>query len=275
MKIFNEFTDLKVYDNTMFHLLETEEAYHNYIEKLIKLSPRELATFVDLLKKNEIVNNQENEYEDPFIVEMRLKEQRKNSISYAASIFNEEHKISKEEFKDVHKLVIKGTTDDKKENYDYRDFPTKVGKTVNGEEIISFIPPNGIKEIDIYISIILQFLNDDTKGRLIDTIFLKPLIAHALIAILQPFGNGNTRVARVIQHTKIMDTTNQLYGMDFKSPILYLSKNYFLTYPVYRGHIGRLAEFQNSDMWNKWFEYNLNMIDEQLYFVNDKLDKLR
>lgn len=272
MKIFNEFKNLVVYDNTMLHLQETEEAYHKYITKLMELTPNQLATFVNVLKKNELINNQENETEDPFIVELQLEQQRIDSIQAASKIINEKHTINKDELQKLHKLVIKGSQDDRRENYNYRTFPTKVGKVINGEEIISYIPPETSEEIDEDINIILNFLNDDSSAQLIDTIFLKPLIAHALIAILQPFGNGNTRLSRVVQHTKIMDMTNKYYNLNLKYPVLYLSKNYLLTHPVYRGHIGRLAEHQDDKYWNKWFEYNLNMLDEQLYFVNNKLD---
>ena len=31
----------------------------------------------------------------------------------------------------------------------------------------------------------------------------------------------------------------------------------------------------NDEVWNRWINYNLNMIDEQLYFHEDNLKKLK
>ena len=265
--------NIKIYDSSLFHMEDILENYNEYLKKLIELDPKKLKYFIRLLKDREIINNQETELEQSFLLELYQMSQRKDSIDITMKHF-EDKKIDKNELKKIHRVVIKGSSDDLEKNYDFRQDNDKwVGSYgTNGQMKVDYLPPD-YQEIEELLDYALEYLNENNNN--FDNLFIKPLIVHALIAYIQPFGNGNTRLARVLQHCKICDTTNYLYNTDFSHPTLYLSKNYLNTRSQYRGLIKNLAIGKDNDAWNKWFEYNLNMIDEQLFYLNNSLEKYR
>lgn len=262
--------NIKVFDNTMFHLEDCMDSYQKYMKLLDGLSLKELAIFLQTLKEKEIINNQETENEPTLLMEMIANSEKKNSIGMMADLINSGRDITVEDVKDIHKRLLRGTSDDLEKNYEYRNFDVRVSSVEDGKEVLQYLPPQP-EEIIPYMEYILNYLNDDSNLQ-IETIFLKPIIAHAYISILQPFGNGNTRIARLIQYGKIFDLTNKFFGKSYPHPIIYLSKNYLLTRGNYRQSIGNIAKFHNDESWNKWFKYNLNRIEDQLRYYNNNLE---
>jgi len=272
-KLVSGIKNIKIYDNTLFHLDEVNEKYDEYLKILMDLEPRKLKCFLEYIKRNEIINNHETELEDRFLLELYQMTKRKDSIDIMMKHY-EDGDITKEELKKIHRIVIKGSSDDKPENYNYRKDNEKwVGFFgTNGEKNIQYMPPD-YKELDELITYTLDYLNENNTN--FDNLFLKPLIVHALIAYLQPFGNGNTRVARVIQHGKICKSTNELYNTNFQYPTLYLSERYLLTRAQYRGLIKDISIEKDNDSWNRWFKYNLNLIGEQLNYITNEASYYR
>lgn len=262
--------NIKVFDNTMFHLEDCMDSYQKYMKLLDGLSLKELAIFLQTLKEKEIINNQETENEPTLLMEMIANSEKKNSIGMMADLINSGRDITVEDIKNIHKRLLRGTSDDVEKNYEYRNFDVRVSSVEDGKEVLQYLPPQP-EEIIPYMEYILNYLNDDSNLQ-IETIFLKPIIAHAYISILQPFGNGNTRIARLIQYGKIFDLTNKFFGKSYPHPIIYLSKNYLLTRGNYRQSIGNIAKFHNDESWNKWFKYNLNRIEDQLRYYNNNLE---
>lgn len=271
MEALNNFRNLKVYDSTMFHLEDVKESYAKYIEKIGKLSETEQKRFLEVLKDREVIDMQKSENENELALEMERKRHRKDSIMQAAKIATSSNDFNLETLKELHKLVIRGTADDIPKNYDYRDYEVRVSEYENGIEKIQYMPPLP-KEIEAYMLEVLDFINENNTT--FDNVFLKPVMIHALISILQPFGNGNTRLARLIQHVKILGGTNLEFGTNFEKPLIYMSPNYVLTQFSYRGGISNIARNADDEAWNKWFNYNLNMIEEQLYYVTNGVDRI-
>lgn len=261
--------NIKIYDNSLFHIEDTTKAYQEYLKKISRLDPLKLKYFVQTLKNREIINNQEAELEESFLLELFKLSQKKDSIDITMGLINQNN-LTPIDVKKIHRVVIKGSSDDKEQNYDYRKDNDKwVGSFgTNGEARVDYLPPDYNEVLDL-MDVILDYLNEDVTN--FENLFIKPLVAHAAIAYLQPFGNGNTRLARVLQHCKICANTNQVFNTKLDKPVLYLSKNYLLTREQYRGLIKNLVIQKDDDAWNKWFNYNLNMIDEQLYYVDKQL----
>ena len=57
MEIIKGVTNLKVYDNTLFHLEDIEKAYTTYLDKLLKsgLSPKTIGLLLHVLKNRELL----------------------------------------------------------------------------------------------------------------------------------------------------------------------------------------------------------------------------
>ena len=275
MEIIKGVTNLKVYDNTLFHLEDIEKAYTTYLDKLLKsgLSPKTIGLLLQVLKNRELLNTQQAEQENSFLISIYQMSQRKNSIDTMVKYLHGKHRLTSKQFQELHKMTIEGTSDDIKENYPYRTDNEKwVGSYgTNGSRNIDYMPPdyNDIPELADYI---LEFLSNDSTN-LFDNVFIKPFAAHALIAYLQPFGNGNTRVARLLQHGYIWKESMEKYNLKLESPALFLSENYLMTRQYYRALLKNIAVEKDNDAWNKWFNYNLNMVDEQLYKITNDLDE--
>ena len=265
--------NIKIFNSSMFRFEDISFKYEEYLDKLSELDPVKLKAFIMALKKREIVNNQETEMEESFFVELYQSAKRRDSIEVTMKCL-QDGEITKEELKRIHRMVIKGSADDLESNYDFRKDNNKwVGSfDTCGGKMVDYYPPE-YTEIDELLDELLSYLNE--KDDLIDNVFLKPLVFHACLAYVQPFGNGNTRLARVIQHGKICELTNQKHDKSFKYPTLYLSKNYLLQRPSYRGLIKDVSVNKDDEAWNRWFKFNLNMIDEQLFYLGNQLEKYK
>ena len=268
--IINSVKNLKIYDSSMFHMEEILEKYNEYLKKMLELDPKRMKYFLLTIKSREIVNNQETEFEGSFLYELYQLTQKKDSIEITMKHF-EQPEVTKDDIKKIHRVVIKGSPDDLKKNYDFRSDNDKWIGTfgASGDRQIDYVPPD-YRELDELLDIALEYLNNENKD-IFQSMFLDPLIAHALIAYIQPFGNGNTRLARVLQHCKFWKSTNKVLDMKFDLPTFYLSKNYLITRGQYRRLLKNIIIEKNDDSWNRWFKYNLNMIDDQLYFLNNQL----
>lgn len=270
MEALDKIKNIKVYDITFMHLEECMNSYKKYMELLDKLSFKELALFLQTLRREELINNQEAEFESPLLMQMEASLENKTSIAMMADLINSGENITLNNIKDIHKKLLKGTVDDIPKNYIYRENEVRVSEIIDGKEVVSYFPPEA-KEILPYMEYILNYLNNDNNLQ-IETVFIKPMIAHAYIALLQPFGNGNTRLARLVEYGKIFDLTNKYFGKNYPNPILYLSKNYLLTRANYRNGIANIAKIPDNDSWNAWFKYNLNRIEDQLFYLNHSLE---
>lgn len=271
--IVDRISEIQLSDSTKFHLVDTFQSYETYLYKLLQLELKYRKLFLLNLKNREIVNNQEAELQESFLVELYGLTQRRDSIDLVMKYF-EAGPITKCKLKKLHQAVIMGSSDDLPSNYDYRDNNDRwVGYIgTNGRQVVDYVIPD-YEQIDPLIHQTLDFLNRDEDHPELDHIFIKPFIVHLLLAYIQPFGNGNTRLARVVQHGKIWDSTKKLVNEALPYPAIYLSKNYLLSRSQYRNLIKEVVLSQNDEAWNKWFNYNLNMMDEQLFYTSSNLEK--
>lgn len=276
MEALDKLNSYKLSSESKDHIKYTLDEYKEYLKKIDSLSEKDKELFLNVLKRNELINNQEMEHEDPFLVEMELNNQMNKgvpttSIDVMSNFVLQNQNLDTRMLERVHRLVIRGTNDDKKENYDIRDFDTYVYEVVNGKEKVSYYAPNPA-EIKPYLKKLYSFLREYNLNGELDILY-KPILEHFYIAALQPFGNGNTRLARLLEYTTIFKLSRSQLGSKIQRPALYLSKNYFMTRGMYRDNIKKVVENPSDEQISKWIEYNLNMMDEQLYFSGNNLDK--
>lgn len=271
-KVVKSIEKLQISNRVNEHLKYTHENYIEYLKKLKELDDRVLKMYLKTLKNRELINNQETESEPSILIELFLNSQRKNSIEIAMQHFAD-GKITKEELKKLHRIVIKNSADDKPENYNFRQDNKKwVGYFgTGGAQRVDYYPPE-YKDIDGMLDFILEILNDDESSKDINQTLIKPFVVHGFLGYLQAFGNGNTRLARVLQHGKIWHMTEKQEGVALSSPAIYLSQNYLLTRHQYRELMKGVAINQD---WDAWLNYNLNMVDEQLYMSENNLELIR
>lgn len=271
MELLERVNKIELNDNNKYFLEEVNNDYKKYIDEIMSFDPKLLKNFLTTIKQAEILNNQQAEQESSLLISLYINMHRVNSLNKIIQIYKEKENLDKHDILLIHKVLMTGTESDNK-NYKFRQTDTKFVGAFNsdGTKRIDYMPIDHSK-INENIEKILEFLNNNN----IDNVFINPFIVHGIISVMQPFDDGNTRLSRLIQHAKIWKNTNHLYSTQFEFPTLYLSKNYLLTRGHYRDLITNLAIEKNNNAWNKWFEYNLNMVNEQLYYLNNNVKKLK
>lgn len=270
MDLLDNFQNIVLDNHNKEHIKETLEEYKRYLNELSLLTSANRLIFLNALKKQELVNNQEMNCEDSFLVELDSEYNGNDSIEFMTNILIDTNNFSKEKIKMIHRILMRNTKDDYPENRPYRQNDTTVSRINNGQIIVSYVPPMP-EEINSYMRTLIKYLNHNNKEDE-DIILLKPIIAHAYIAALQPFDNGNTRLARLLQYGEIFKLSRDILNAKLEKPALYFSKNYLLSGKDYRL---RIRELVYTEEWNEWIKYNLYKIDDQLYYNGNELIKYK
>ncbi len=271
MELIERISEIKLNDRNKWSLEDINEKYSNYISEIAQFDEKLLSYYLNTIKQSEILNNQQSEVESSLLISLYKNMHRVNSIDKIIKLLSEQDNLTKENLQCLHKTLMAGTTSEAN-GYNFRSDNNKFVGTINpdGSKRIDYIPVD-YKEIPENMDKALAFLNNNK----IDNVFINPIVFHGVIAAMQPFDDGNTRLSRLVQHAKIWKNTNHLYAKDFKAPLIYLSKNYLITRGKYRKLINHLAIEQNNEAWNQWISYNLNMVDEQLYYLNSSIELIK
>lgn len=275
MESLDKIFDFKISSSTDDYILETLKDYKLYLSLISKLDPKLKKAFLRTIKQTEVINNQEMEHEDEFMIRLEMNSYAngmpRTSIDVMSDFVLNEKDMNLKDFEKIHRLLIRGTEDDIQRNYLIRDFETSVCEVNNGNLITQYIPPSP-EEIHAYLYKLFNFMNNLDNCNEKD-IFYKSILEHFYIAALQPFGNGNTRMARLMEYSEIFKLTRKFLDGDIEQPVLFMSKNHLMTRQAYRNNIANLVCEPNDENFNKWVNYNLNAINEQLYYCTNKLQK--
>ena len=148
-------------------------------------------------------------------------------------------------------------------------------KTENGNikliDDISYIPID-YKEINEALNRILILINRKDFEN-IESLFINPIFIHGFIAALQCFKDGNSRLARILFHSKLWELTNTLTDAKLESPAVFISEAilHYNKREIYRNLIKELAILPNDKTFNQWLQFNLMLIEKQIYLNQDKL----
>ena len=270
MKLIEEVDKIVINDNNKYFLEDVMTKYLEYIKIIEQFDDKLLKYYLTTIKQIEVLNNQLTEQESSLLIRIYNNMHKENSLDKIIRLLNDKEDLTKQELKCLHKVLMRGTTSEE-ETHEFRKDNNKFVGSFNpdGSKRIDFMPIPFV-EIDSCIEQVLEMINSKKN----DNPFINPFIFHAIISVMQPFDDGNTRLSRLIQHAKIWKNTNLLYNKFFDKPLLYLSKNYLLTRGTYRGLLANLAKEENNEAWNKWFTYNLNMVDEQLFYLDNNVKRL-
>lgn len=273
--------NVKLKENVKDHMLYTLEEYKNYLESLKEIEkndPQLAKSFFRLLKINELKASQQMESEDSFLIDIGLGPildgSEKSSIDIVTKYILKDKVLNNERLEKIHRIILRGTSDDKEKNYKIRTSKedTYISEISNGIERTLYVAPKS-EEVNSYLNYLYAFLDNNTNNEL--DVFLTPYLAHFYISALQPFNNGNTRLARLIQYGDIFKVSRKLLDYNLKQPALFLSKNYQLNCGNYRKMIADIVLDPSDENFNKWVNYNLNMTDEQLFCLSNDIAKIK
>jgi len=263
--------NIQVTNETKDHMDYSFELYLNYINRIKELSLDHQLRFLRTLKAAEIMDNQKMEQENSFLISLYMSMMGNNSIDEMIEFGKKE--ITPDDVIEVHKLLLEGTTSSKKEIKGYRqENRSFVGSVRNGVRNIQYFPIR-YDEIEEAMNRFLSYYN---KSEANDTdIFIKPFIIHGLLAALQCFNDGNTRLSRLFQHIKMWQLTNEKLNMELPEPAIYISRSYYPYRQEYREKIKNIVVNTDTISWNDWFNFNLNRLEDQLFYIDNNLEEFK
>lgn len=95
---------------------------------------------------------------------------------------------------------------------------------------------------------------------------------------IHPYSDGNGRVSRMLHSIKITEAINKIYDKNYTLCPLNISGSILINQFRYVQILDNIyfdIEHDNSEFINKWFDFILNMIDEQLYYLGSNISKLK
>ncbi len=267
-KLFNSIFSLELNSKTKNEILYTKEEYLEFISLLETLEPESYKILETALKDDEILYSHSMETDDnakkKLVESMVDPSVRKDSIKYITDKKLINGKLTIFNIKKVHSILMTGISVDQDGNKNFRvTDDIFVGYYENNKKVIQYLPPKS-HDIDFFMKEALTLLNDPEVNRMEEYLFVHPAIIHALIAIIQPFDDGNTRTSRVVNYSMLLDYTNKMFQKSFKLPIIYLSRSYSAFREQYRSLLANLAIDPSNENWNKWINFNMFMV--QIYF---------
>lgn len=270
--------------------------YYEYIKHFRSLSLESQVQLLDMAWQEELIANQamEGETKKGHLLEyVQDIKQGQESISKLTNLFGRYGKIEIRDLQRLHTLLLRGTTLEKNQNYLFRSNDQKwVGYVEeDGKPCVQYIPPRAYK-IKHYLRKILTYVNDFENVGTIEnpkllyeeydnhletygySIFVKPTLIHVLLSVLQPFDDGNTRLARLIQEVKIYQETNRLFQLKTspkRLPYLYLSQRYYQRGPFYRSQMADIAQSPTNENWKSFIYMNLGCVEEEINVMQHTL----
>ena len=254
--------------NTLYHVEETAREFEKYIKFL--------SNYKDSVILDHLIDSFRNEVEYSNMVERHLV--KPESINQN-NVFFDSLSMSHNRIKQLHSFVQE---DEDNFSYDYRKDEARVSYYDDkGDEHIFWYgaEPEDIKKfmddyINIYKSKGLQWIDINP--------FLKAALCHLLFVRIHPFGDGNGRTARLIYDMKFTEMINKLYGTNLKISPLHISMSIYQNQPTYAKKINDIyfdTEHDSNDEINRFFDFLLNMTDDQIHYMmtddsKSKLDNL-
>ncbi len=256
-----------------------------YINR-IKLLPRVLEHLDDTNNAFKDYINKIGAYDEKYIIdywvyllyeELRFNQQIEHPVDYSQidlqndEVFFDTLSISNRRIHNLHNFAVKNEYDP---TFEYRKSEVQVSRLVEGKEQIIY---RGAQAADLE-----KFMNDFIKiykrndvSLLMSNPFLKSALIHLLFLRIHPYADGNGRTARLLHNSKFTASINSIYGTKLRISPLNLSGSILLNKISYIKAVDNIyfdLEHDTNEAINNWFDFILNMADEQIYYSSSKLD---
>lgn len=274
LSMFEQIDKIDISNNLQLHLEYTNELLREYLEEIMELEGKKpgLIEFLKAIKEGDVVDNHGLEKTNSFLVGLYSQMPRETAMERLIRYYKNEKEITSKNFLGLHSTLLYGTSfDDDKVRTSNSKF---VGRIVNGERIIDYFPID-YKDIRDAVNKLIEVYNGRLSNNGFDNVFFQPFLVHGLIGALQMFDDGNTRLGRVMQHALIWQLINERTEFNFELPPVYATRAYYPLRCKYRELIAMLVKDNNSLAWNKWFDFNLDRIEDSIYAGRENIKLLK
>ena len=254
---------IKLLPRVLEHLEETNKEFDKYINELFKYDEEYIINYWIYLLYIELISNQKIE---------SLKQDESRILDN--KIFFDTLSINHKRIHTLHNFITDGELEP---TFSYRDGEVNVSKiNSDGSEDIFW---RGVKAEDV-----IKFMNDFIKvykqggtSLIFSNPFLVSSLMHLLFLRIHPYSDGNGRTARIIHNIKFTESINKLYGSRLKISPLNISESILINKITYVKRIDNIyfdIKHDSNNEINAWFNFILDMIDEQLYKSMNKLQEI-
>lgn len=260
--IFEFLSKISLSSDVLYHMEETNKEFDTYMKRLKTYNYSDVIDIWNIDTADELVSSFaiENHYVD------RIK-------FLNEKLTFDTFEISHDRIHELHNFVIDQKDGEKK----YRDTPVKVGyKDKEGKEHVYWYGPES-KDVLRFMNDYLKFYKSNNLSLINSNPFLKSALVQLLFIRIHPYTDGNGRTSRLLYNIKFTDSINKYYDMDLKVSPLNISTSILINQLTYVNILDNIYfdnEHDNNFYINKWFDFILNMSDEQLYYSKTKLKKL-
>ena len=278
-------SDIKINDKNIKYLNYIWEEIEKYINVLTEYSVESQNTFlVDyLIKENAKSSNIEGVSYLKKVLDLY------NSCFFERSFFNEK---SLQEINKTVRSIKELIPEDKYihaynkpyEQYKAEELMNLTGRfrteivwlgPTNNKQDAKHIPPKP-QELDQYIKDFLSYYNDEFEIKGLTDPLVKAALLHVIFIKIHPFANGNGRTARLLLNEYIRTSINKKYNLNFLYPLLNLSSSFIISKSAYNENQNNIIfkeGVDNNEAFNNWIKYILERIEEQLYFLNNRITR--
>ena len=250
---------IKLNSNILNHLEETSQEFDKYITKLMKYDEETILYFLIVAFNEEIKDS--NLIENHIIHPKKLNEK---------NLFFDSLTISHKRIKDLHKFV---TEEENEKNYRKKDAWVRTLRKT--EETIYWYGANP-EDIYKFINDYIEIYKNKSLSSINNNPFIKSALVHLLIMRIHPFSDGNGRTSRIIQDMKFTELINKIYDYKLKISPLHISQSIYLNKQEYYKRLNSIyfdLNHDNNEEINKWFNFILNMFDEQIFYMQNNLEE--
>ena len=256
--------NIKLEPKILEHMQETNINFDKYFKQLSKYNDEFMLYFWISLAYDEIKNSN-------FVERHNFK----NFDLSISDLFFDKLSISHNRIHNIHKFVMKNENETEKIGK-YRKTDVRVSNiTQDTEEIFWYgAKPKDIKK---FMDSFIKIYKTNSISIIDSNPFLKSALIHLLFIKIHPYYDGNGRSARIIHNIKFTETLNRLYNMNLKICPVNLSESINLNLISYMKSFDNIyfdLKHDNNDAINYWFDFILNMYDEQLYNKKNMINNI-
>lgn len=254
---------INILPDVLSHLEYTSNSFDDYMAALKRYDSKHIIGYWIFSLYNELEYSQNIENQN--FNAQRLVEK---------GIFFDTLTISHKRIHELHNFVTEGELEN---TFEYRKTPVNVSYyDTTGQEHIYW---RGAKPeaVNKFMNDFINLYRQNRVSLLFSNPFLSSALMHLLFVRIHPYTDGNGRTARIIHNIKFTENINKLYGMKLKISPLNLSESILLNKITYVKRIDQIyfnVENDTNAAINNWFDFILDMADEQIYKSSEMLSNI-
>lgn len=275
LEMLDKIYELEMTSKLNSHIEYINEIFMQYLEELMELSGQKpgLSEFLKAIRLEDVKANHCLERENPFLISLYSQMTKTTMMGRLIRYAKNDKELTGKDIFSLHNTLLNGTISEGFSSV-RMDNHTFVGGYVNGVMEIDYFPLD-YKDIKGAANALASIYNSRLDNELYNNMFIQPFLLHGLFAALQMFKDGNTRMGRVMQHALLWRYIGMYTEYQFDSPTIFATQSYFPYRKQYRDKVNDLVINGDNDSWYKWFEFNLDRIEDTIDFNKQNINELK